>query len=186
MKIRRTIPRRVIIPAIVFPGLAVVGAIVFRAVILAAVVPQPIGMRVILPPQPIVRRQPATLTPARNLVGTWQGQAQYVFHATAVSYCYHTFNVALVVAGQNGNTINGNVTVTWLSSMQVAGAIPCTSRVPATVDAFNGTLSSSGLTIAAGQQGNFSGSITSDTMTLTQPRAAGADGLLSPVHLLRQ
>lgn len=172
--------RPFIIPAIVFGGLFLAGFIIFRAFALPAFIPQPFVQRAIVP-RTVEKRQ---LEPARNLVGNWQGTAKYIFNQTAISYCDMWFNVTLTIANQTGNNIGGNVVVTWQKSEQ-HGNFAC-AAVPPTNDPINGTISGSRLNFNAGGQGNFTGSFTTDTITLNQPRDANGDGLVGPVNLLRQ
>jgi hypothetical protein len=179
----------VFIPGIILPVVAFGGFVGFRRFTLPAFVPQPINQLVgAFTPQPIAQQQivPKQLTPARNLVGNWSGVAKHTFHATPISFCNLTFRIDFHIANQNDNTINGDIKVTWLSSVQVAGTIPCTAMVPTTNDPVNGTISGSQVNINAGSQGAFTGSFTTDTITFNQPKDANGDGLIGPVNLLRQ
>lgn len=125
------------------------------------------------------------LTPVRSLVGKWQGTAQYIFHQTDISYCLIKFDVVLNITNQDNNNVDGNVIVTWQSAEQ-HGNFAC-AQVPQTNDQINGTISSSSITnLNAGSQGTYTGSFTSDIITLNKPKNNEGDGLTAPISLLRK
>ena len=173
---------QIVLAAIAFPFLVAIGVIAWQGSQAnnfqsQGITPRVIQQRAVQPSQ--------GLTPARNLVGTWQGTAQYIFHQTDISYCLIKFDVVLTIASQTGNNIAGNVVVTWQSAEQ-HGNFAC-AQVPQTNDPVNGTISSSSITnLNAGTQGNFTGSFTTDTITLNQPKNGDGDGLNAPLNLLRQ
>lgn len=186
----------VFVPGIIFVPLAFGGFVVFRNINLPNLGPQRILARATVPrtitprritPRTITPRRitPQQLTPARNLVGGWRGNAKYVFHQTPISFCYYNFLVDLTIAAQNGNNINGNVTTSFISSEQ-HGNFNC-AVPPNNNNAFAGTVAGSRLTINAGNDlGNFTGSFTTDTITLNQSLNGDNDGVVGSVNLLRQ
>lgn len=171
---------QMVLLVIAFPVLAAIGIVAFQGS-----QAQSFGSQTITPVtvrQRTVQQQ--TPTPARTLVGSWHGTAQYIFHQTTISYCLIKFEVVLAITSQHGNNLNGTVTVTW-SSAERHGNFAC-AQVPQTIDPVNGTLSGSRLALNAGSQGNFTGSFTTDTITLNQPKNGDGDGLAAPLNLLRQ
>lgn len=171
---------QIIIAIILFPFLLGIGAVALRALEDRDFQPRNIKQETI--DQRKIDNQ--KLTPARNLVGTWRGTAKYKFNQTPQSYCYVFFDVALKIDSQANNRIDGSVDVAWLRSEQ-HGNFPC-AQVPDRTDGVTGTVSGSRLKFGGGQQGEFDGSFTTDTVTLNQPKDEAGDGVEGPINLLRQ
>lgn len=171
---------KIFIFVILFPFLLGIGAMALRALEDRDFQPRNIEQKAI--DQRTVDKQ--KLTPARNLVGTWRGSAKYKFNQTPQSYCYVFFDVVLKIGNQTDNRINGSVDVAWSRSEQ-HGNFPC-AQVPDRTDGVTGTVFGSRLKIGAGQQGEFDGSFTTDTITLNQPKDEAGDGVEGPINLLRQ
>ena len=178
--IRRIRIWRIVMAVVAFPILASIGVVTIQGLQNRTFTPQTLQQRTI-DQRKIEQKK---LTPARNLVGDWQGNGKYIFHQTDVSYCDMNFQIDLKITSQKDNKIGGNVTVTWLNAAQ-HGNFAC-AQVPTTNDPVNGTVTGSRLTINAGNGGNFTGSFTTDTITLNQPKDANGDGLVGSIKLLRQ
>lgn len=178
---------QIILAIILFPILTGMGIIVFRELENRDFEPQTVEQRNIDASRPILENRDSEqrqLSAARNLKGDWAGNAIFNFQITPNSSCLVTFGVTLHITSQQDNTIRGNVDLGWLKSEQ-RGNFAC-QPVPPSNDPVNGTVTGSRLALDAGQQGAFTGSFTTDTITLNQPKDADGDGLESPIHLLRQ
>lgn len=188
----------VLVPGIIFLPLALGGFIAFRNANLPNLGPQRIqaaagfAPRTIQPQTTVPRTitpqtiTPQQLTPARNLVGSFRGNAKYIFHQTDQSFCYYNFQVDLAITNQNGNALSGNVSVSFIDSESHSN-FAC-QNPPNEQANINGTIAGSSLTINTtnGDLGNFSGSLTTDTITLNQPLDKDGDGVVGPINLLRQ
>ena len=181
---------QVILAIVAFPFLAGIGIVILQDLQDRDFQPQTIQPQTIdqqkIKPQTVKKQSVAVqkLTPAANLVGSWHGQAKYIFHFTSASYCYLYFDVVLFIASQQNNAITGNVNVAWNKAEQ-HGNFAC-ATVPTTNDAVKGTITGSKLAVNAGSQGDFSGSFTTDTISLFQSHSTDSDGLVGSVNLLRQ
>lgn len=114
-----------------------------------------------------------TLTPARDLTGTWSGTAKFQENVPGAE-CLFEGTFALTLQQQQNN-VRGNFVFTETAFEQTN--LPTDSPIPpigcsgpvdgTTRDQVTGTISSSALTLQRQQTKQFSGSFTTDQLALT-------------------
>ena len=117
-----------------------------------------------------------TISPARDLTGTWVGPASFQENVEGAQ-CTITGTFTMTLQ-QDGNNVNGDFVLSAISIHQKS--LPSDSPVPpigcsGPVDKelpghVGGTVSSSAITLNMGGQRQFSGSFTSDIMSLKLER----------------
>ncbi len=136
------------------------------------------------------------LTPARDLKGTWEGTITFTEsnNQSGSNYCTHGYLMRMVIDNLTETEISGTLSFKFQSIKGSCSSNETAIWSPAT--AFTAGISGSRITHLdlGSTQGVFSGSLTSDTITLNQTTLGSYDTKYShgtyvvktPVNLLRQ
>lgn len=186
---------QIIFAAIAFPLLINIGIIQFRQFEQRDFQPRNIEQRTI---------QQRQLSAARDLKGTWEGAVGYGldFINSGSHHCFSKYVMHLVVNNQTDDTITGTVAfsndhLNPGDDCEVATAVP-TTPIPARASIGSSSISNIDFGAFFASLGGFSGSFTTDTITINQttvgqfqydnsnPYTNSYVRLSSPINLLRQ